>query len=73
MKKEMSILREILSENNGRISTTRIGFFTLLIGALSYIATCLVQGTPIDIGVVLSLLGIGTAGKIGQKIFEPKE
>jgi len=72
MMKEMGIIKGMLTDAKGDWSAMRGMSWATLIAAIAYVATCLVQGVPIQLDVLLSLLGISFGGKLIQKPMESK-
>jgi len=70
MKKEMNIIRELLSDEKGNLSTVRGLSWATLFAAIGYVTTCLAQHQPIEIPVLLSMIGAAFGGKVLQKPFE---
>jgi hypothetical protein len=64
------MIREILSDPNGRLSAMRVMCFLILLQALFYMDWQIVRGLPIDAPLIGVLLGIAVSGKVGQRIFE---
>lgn len=70
MIKEISIIKGMLTDSKGDWSAMRGMSWATLISAIGYVATCLVTHQPIELEVLLSLLGVAFSGKVIQKPFE---
>ena len=69
----MNILAQLLSESNGTPSTMRVISLFLVITVCLVVIASTFNGKPVSFDLVTVLLTAAIAGKVGQKMIEPKD